>query len=492
VKQSHVAANIFLREKNEELYSGRLNLSSDFSTLKGYARSMADLCESRRRREGSLPAWHAGKDLATEHRLTCPLRGGKHTETELVRLTQERWWTNQLQRLRAQVIENTFRQSGAVNLKNGRYCSDRAARLFDLRQLSTKQYLSETTIYNDAGQSYSLLQLYERSVANPAIRRTELMVRIRGVEEVSQSLGNTGVFITVTTPSRFHAFTADGKPNPKHDGSSPAEAQAWLNHQWGLIRSAYGKRAIAPYGFRIVEPHHDGTPHWHLLLFVSQSQLRELKSVFKRYLFRGEGRHYLKHGLKIEEIDPKKGSAAGYIAKYIAKNIDGGHIENDLYGMDACESARRIRAWASLWCIRQFTAIGQPSVTVYRELRRLREELTSDLELARAAADQGEWRDYIRLMGGFNVPHTKRPIRILKVPSESVDPATGEVIHLPSEKIKGLVFEGRPIITRTLNWSRTTPCSPLWRGGFQAVPQALHDPPRLSGSRVRSTRLGLV
>jgi hypothetical protein len=474
-RQSYVAANTWLREKNEDLYTGKLKLTGSPKSVQQYAKSMAKQCAAKRQREGNLPAWCAGKELATEHRLNIVLRGGKSIETELARLTQERWWTSQLVRLKNQTIENTLHQVGSVNLKNGRYCSERAARLFDLRQVSTMQYLSEKKIYNDSGQSYSLLQLYEKSVSNPAIRRTELMVRIRGVEEESQALGDTGVFITMTTPSRFHAYSTKGKPNPKFDSSSPADAQAYLNHRWGLIRSAYGKLSIAPYGFRIVEPHHDGTPHWHLLLFVPRGQLGALKAVFKKYLFKNESRHYIKHGLKMEEIDPAKGSAAGYIAKYISKNIDGRHLEADLYGKDAGESARRIRAWASLWHIRQFTAIGQPSVTVYRELRRLREEVAGDLELARAAADQGEWRDYIKFMGGLNLPRALRPIQAFKVHAESVDPSTGEVITSVSEKIRGLVFAGQTFITRTRNWSDSPPLSPLCRRGFQVSPEALPE-----------------
>jgi hypothetical protein len=38
------------------------------------------------------------------------------------------------------------------------------------------------------------------------------------------------------------------------------------------------------------------------------------------------------HRFKAVYINPKKGSTAGYIAKYISKNVDSSDISKDLYG----------------------------------------------------------------------------------------------------------------------------------------------------------------
>ncbi|WP_445286078.1 replication endonuclease [Vibrio sp. V09_P4A23P171] len=82
-----------------------------------------------------------------------------------------------------------------------------------------------------------------------------------------------------------------------------------------------------------------------------------------------------KHRFTSEYIDPSKGSAVGYVAKYISKSIDGKHIDSDrdssLSGIDAAE---RVVTWARVNGIKQFQFIGGPSVSVWREMRRLREE----------------------------------------------------------------------------------------------------------------------
>jgi|GEM_PF-6436634 len=55
------------------------------------------------------------------------------------------------------------------------------------------------------------------------------------------------------------------------------------------MRGSIKRQYIYPYGFRIAEAHHDGTPHWHLLPFVEPENKAELLGIMTRYSFEEDG-----------------------------------------------------------------------------------------------------------------------------------------------------------------------------------------------------------
>lgn len=142
---------------------------------------------------------------------------------------------------------------------------------------------------------------------------------------------------------------------------------------WSRIRAEAKRREIGVYGFRIAEPQHDGTPHWHCLLFRKPEHASALKGIVRKHALKDcpNERGANEHRCDLKQIDSAKGSAAGYIAKYVAKNIDGAHVGEDLHGKPAQSSAVRVEAWATRWGIRQFQQIGGAPVGVWRELRRV-------------------------------------------------------------------------------------------------------------------------
>jgi len=95
-----------------------------------------------------------------------------------------------------------------------------------------------------------------------------------------------------------------------------------------------------------------------------------------------------KHRFEVVVIDPDRARATGYVAKYVAKNIDGYQVEiDDEAALHTSISAIRAASWASVWDIWQFQPLGGPPVTVWRELKRLDK---SDLESQLDAKDTAD------------------------------------------------------------------------------------------------------
>lgn len=407
------------------------------------------------------------------------------------RVCEPAWWRKQLRKISARQFEQIARSTGQVSRSRQIYCSDFTLRRRTEQKQRNRLLLESLEAENSAGQTFTLAELADLSVSNPVNRRNELMTRISGFEGYAKNRDNNtptykGLFLTLTAPSKYHAqITRKGKgrtyaiPNPKYNGSTPKEANDQLCKIWSEIRADWQRRDINPYGFRMVEPHHDGTPHWHLILFLPETQVKQASTAFKHHALKEDGAEAgaLKNRVKIIEIDPTKGSAAGYCAKYVAKNIDGFGIDSDLYGRDAVISAMRIEAWASTWGIRQFQQIGGPSVTVWREARRVKEELVSVFLEPRIwgiidAADAGNWELYTELMGGAACPRKDRPLRPMMIEKPETN-QFGETV----EYLFGILGLGMGIPTRAEVWT----IRPVSKNGLnQAAPAAANAPPKVA------------
>uniref|UniRef100_UPI0018F06EAB replication endonuclease n=1 Tax=Vibrio cholerae TaxID=666 RepID=UPI0018F06EAB len=58
---------------------------------------------------------------------------------------------------------------------------------------------------------------------------------------------------------------------------------ASLNEKWQLIRAKLNRDEIRWFGVRVAEPHHDGTPHWHLLIWVRKEDISAVRDTFITY-----------------------------------------------------------------------------------------------------------------------------------------------------------------------------------------------------------------
>ena len=409
----------------------------------------------------------------------------------IARGTSPHWWRRVLRRKVARIVEHGAIKLGLVNKAAGGYASNDAVQRRRQQLARNEAMLKSAVMRNEAGQYFTLSDLAKKSTANPAIRGGELMTRIRGCEEFAEGEGHVGLFLTLTTPSRFHAVNAGGKtaaakprPNPRYDtvnNPTPRDAQLWLRTMWARARAMLARLGVSAYGFRVAEPHHDGTPHWHALLWVKNERDAMLltSAVWAYWLSdggdeRGAADNRINVKRMVRSDKNGRGGAAGYIAKYIAKNIghfDVGDYMDQAQGLEFSVWAgdvkgwQRVDAWAATWGIRQFQAIGQPSVTVWRELRRVTKD---QVEAARIDGDgeawnawcavhregdlQACWRRYMAAMGGVCIPRAAYRMRPACRVTESVNDY-GETFQ--KRRIVGLELNsGRWLVSRRQAWAR--------------------------------------
>ena len=477
------------------------------------------------------------------------------------KLSCEKWWFRRLKRIRKIMREHLAIAMGQVSAKASPYASWDCIQEHKVQQKKNWDFIQGQLLREETtGEEVEMEDMVLKSMSNPAIRRHELMVRCRGCEDIGNELGLQGLFLTLTTPSKYHNSYKKGGFIPHWNGASPREAQTYLNKVWQRIRAKLGRDEIRWFGIRVAEPHHDGTPHWHLLIWVKPEHVAKVRDVFIRYAVdedkeelypffdRNEKRAAKKQSIQgpfnyqprcdFGYIDPEKGTATGYIAKYISKNIDGyamGEEVSKETGQSVQAMAKNVNAWKSRWGIRQFQFFGGAPVTTYRELRRLasqnkkafveyvfkqeREELASiylmsmyrlvgpfkpvhfmtNAELvaviaenyeARAdtdqvnvagtmkAADHGNWQGYIMGQGG---PFVKRE-DLLITNSYEVLPfasAHGEDVR----KIEGFVAAGELVKTRLKTWqivTKTENSDDAEAGAFDLALSGISDSSRSS------------
>lgn len=436
----------------------------------------------------------------------------------LARLFQSDWWVRRLRASHGRRIEGAAQSQGYVHSGAACYVSDVSlARRQDQKARNAKA-LERASVVNQFGDEYTLAELAEKSNANPRVRSAELLTRIRGFELIAGDLGHVAEFWTMTAPSRMHAVTEDGKRNPKWDGTDPRAAQAWLCQQWARFRAWAQREGVEFYGFRVAEPHHDGCPHWHLLLFMPDDVAKKARKAFHRYALvtqesealrkltkrqvraahpgmtwkraaevvgenqqraiaiENADKSRVKRATKFVRIDEEQGGAVGYIIKYISKNIDGYKLDRDLFGNEAVSASQRVEAWAATWGIRQFQQLGGAPVGVWRELRKLKaaDDLTDTTEAARKAADVGKnsgygeagqgWADYLRIQGGAVVPRKELRLRVAYTRegekfdpvTESCEPAENCYGEPAPKSVFGVldVRRGRAALSRRFKWER--------------------------------------
>lgn len=377
---------------------------------------------------------------------------------EVTKMQNAKCWKRRLTTAQLRINEHIRIACGEVSKKTSLYVS--AISLYQYRaKLRAQQDFLKGMIIENEDNPEERLELFSqwcKSSANPQIRAIELSVQNNGImaslnpQNFMDVDGHTmrkedyqAVFFTLTAPSKYHAISSlTGEVNQNWNGNSPRQTQQYLNSVWKRVRAQASKYGIKTAGLRVTEPHHDGTPHWHLLLHIATkianyngknayltnatgtqslvwatqeemdknhknaTPLKEYEvfiHLFKQQAYKEDGNEpgADKHRFNFKVLERKtyidkegnerEVSPAVYMVKYIRKNIPYNNLSADLSdemidldgnqlkdSQTLKETAYNASAWASLWGIRQFQFIGNLQISVWRQVRQLKGEVDQE------------------------------------------------------------------------------------------------------------------
>lgn len=181
-----------------------------------------------------------------------------------------------------------------------------------------KKFLEEFVL-DCFDKDFNLLDSSMSANINPKKYFAEVNNRVNSLFKYAQMLDLYPVFLTQTCPPQFHINSK------KYDGSSVRDSVRYLSSRWASflrlkifknIKKAINHNMIY---IRVIEPHKDGTPHAHVLIFIPKNFILPLKKVFKRH-FSVDGASKLAQDYRYT-WSGHSGGAVAYIMKYINKTF---------------------------------------------------------------------------------------------------------------------------------------------------------------------------
>ena len=275
------------------------------------------------------------------------------------------------------------------------YAAPNEIKIRNAQKERTREWANEHWISDKKGTLIKLADLMSRS-ANQQF--SELFTISTGVQKHAEASYLTAVFITLTAPAHMHPNPSKGKNT--WDGTTPRQTHRWIAANWHRVLARLKTEDIEIAGVRVVEPHKDGCPHWHVMYWAFPEDHARIEKIIREAATEWDE----EAGAKFVEIDAAKGKATSYLFKYLTKSLSS---FEELHGDQAA-----IDAWRACWGIRAFQFFGIPPLKDWRLFRKLN-KAPADALLKGAwyAAKRGDAAAWIGLSGGLCIKRKDRPIK---------------------------------------------------------------------------------
>ena len=327
---------------------------------------------------------------------------------------------------------------GTIGAGGAPYADHYAVTCWRERQAAAEAFgLARVLLFED-GQQVPLWGVMESS---RKARLAALYAQTLGLDELADRRGLLPVFITMTLPPQHH-------PNPQHgqpyagleweDAPCPGETDAAMGGLWRLLRARLAANDIDLLGLRVVEPHQDGCPHLHALLYLQDEAQAERLDWHIQELC-PEPVKGKRIASKLMTLDRTKAKPATYVMKYLLKCLPAGeaaaaHADGTITDGDPDHLAHHaeVQAWASERRLRRFAWLGLHGIrTTWQRIRAMTddeiEHAPDAMQEAAHAMRTGAWADALEAMGAIRADGRER-VRLTYATKEN---AYGEDVKRP-------------------------------------------------------------
>lgn len=316
----------------------------------------------------------------------------KIPEGIIARAKCKKFWTRSIEKktnegrllyeAKNQIVGEQQKEKDSSNKRTQLYCSDKTLKRTKEKSDRNEKILSKRVVTHiKTGKSENLLEV---AIKNEENRASETYHIVKNLEYLADENGFKWLFITLTAPAKYHPNPAQGKRRYDYQLGVGASHE-YIKLQWARIQSVLSTRGIPAspetyFGIRTVEPHKDGSMHWHMLLFANHTLVESIIKAI-REKFKTE----TSATIIIGRDHAEKGSAkaASYLYKYISKSLskkeqaqcaqdnidDGIREESDLATI---RNKDRVQAAIKAIGARQYQSIGVSNLTtMYRKINKL-------------------------------------------------------------------------------------------------------------------------
>lgn len=327
------------------------------------------------------------------------------------------WWKAALKKQDRLLCEHERRCAGVVSRNKSAYASIHARALQVAYELSLEEYLKSKTIINEStGEIVSLWDIAQHTNFNSVVKLAETAKRLDGIQGQADREGMIARFITITCPSKYHRFSKD-RFNPKFDKSlTSKDAKKHLSKVVKDAHKRLSNAGIPVIGMRVLEPHHDGTPHLHAVIWAMPETIEEVVNAYKVEALAVDGGERGAAENRFDCKDMYEGGAVGYLMKYLTKNLgQESNMTDDQTGKQYSESNCGVSAWVRINSVVQFAFWGDCGIGVFRQLYKVDDDVNHPVIKAMVnAARDNDYGAYIELQGGLATKLADRRVKAVR------------------------------------------------------------------------------